>query len=161
MYFDGTGDYVDVSGFTSADALSGEFTIEMWLYPTDASSQQMIIGGSSGNLWVGMNIDFSNRLAIGTVGSSYDDVSYTWSANSWVHLAITRDSSNNLKFFIDGTQVGSTVTSATTSYPLTTLDIGRENNQKFYSGYIEDLRITKGLARYTSNFTAPTSAFEG
>jgi len=158
MYFDGTGDYINIDGLTANDALSAEFTIEMWLYPTDASSQQMIIGGSSGNLWVGMNIDSGNRLAIGRVGTSQDFVSYTWTANSWVHLAITRDSSNNLKFFVDGTQVGSTVTNSTTSYPLDTLDIGREDNQKYFAGYIEDLRITNGLARYTEDFTVPTES---
>ena len=86
-----------------------------------------------------------------------------WSANTWYYVAVTR-SGNTFKLFRDGVQNGATVTNAG-SCPATAstgaLYVGAEVGGGFanWNGYIDDLRITKGYARYTSNFTPPTTAF--
>jgi len=80
--------------------------------------------------------------------------------NTWYHIAACRDGAN-LRLFVDGTQVGTTYNMATDiihggTYPV---QVGRVAGTHDLNGFIDDLRITKGYARYTANFTAPTQAF--
>jgi hypothetical protein len=160
MKFDGTGDNLTIASNPSVWFGSGPFTIEMWLYPNNAASEQMLVSGSdTGGLFLGMNIDGANRIALGRKGVGVDNqVSYTYSTGAWIHLACTRDSSNNVRFYVDGTQVGSTGTNSN-SFANSALNIAFEPTQKYLNGFIDDLRITK-LARYTgASFTPPTKAF--
>ena len=92
-------------------------------------------------------------------GSSYT-ASVTLSQNTWTHIAVTRDSSNVLRVFLDGT-VRHTTNSYTTNLTATdqtVTGVRAGYPGDYLSGYIEDLRVTKGKARYTANFTAPTAA---
>jgi hypothetical protein len=81
-------------------------------------------------------------------------------ATTWYHVAVSK-SSGSTKMFINGTQVGSTYTDANnygTSAPLgigTYWSSGSPVTTSTLNGYIDDLRITKGYARYTANFTVP------
>jgi hypothetical protein len=98
----------------------------------------------------------------GTLGTQF---TFSWSpsTSTWYHVAITR-SGTSLRAFVNGSQIGTT---QTTSNSLTAsgafccvgenLDGGGQS--QFINGYVDDLRITKGYARYTSNFTPPTAAF--
>jgi len=76
---------------------------------------------------------------------------------------MTRDSSANLRLFIDGTQAGSTATSHTTDFDENKWHLGALNANgtggRALIGYMDEIRITAGVARYTSNFTAPTEPF--
>jgi hypothetical protein len=81
---------------------------------------------------------------------------------SWVHFAIAR-SGTSMKLFINGVQSGSTTTTsqAFTNGATYGLYVGSgQAGTGRYLGYIQDLRITKGYARYTSNFTPPTSLLQ-
>jgi hypothetical protein len=78
---------------------------------------------------------------------------------NWHHIAITRASGTNRMFF-DGVLQGS-VTSDSTNYTApNNMQIGTSSTYGDFSGYLDDLRITKGYARYTSNFTPPAAAFK-
>ena len=80
---------------------------------------------------------------------------------AWKHWAYTRDASGNHKVFINGTQSGSTFTGSK-NYTTNKLKIAAgHNGGDNQNAYMSDIRITKGLARYTSNFTAPTAALTG
>lgn len=84
----------------------------------------------------------------------------TPSINTWYHYAVSR-SGANLRMFIDGTQVGTTYNIATDTifggtYPV---QVGASAGANTLNGYLQDLRVTKGYARYTANFTPPTAAF--
>ena len=83
--------------------------------------------------------------------------------NNWHHVAVTRDTSNNLRLFVDGSQSGSTTASYTNDLNTDDFMLGRYRGDGLqggeYLGYIDELRITL-KARYTSNFTAPTKEFE-
>ena len=161
VYFDGNGDYLRVSDSVDFQ-LSGDFTIEAWLYPTafPAGSGTILTTRRDDNLVrtpVGLWItkDGKIELASSLSGSKYDVDLFSTSSlmlNQWSHVAATR-SGNLWKIFINGEEKGS-VTSAITPYTRTgTTNIGGDTNTNYFTGYIDDVRITKGVARYTTNFT--------
>ena len=176
-YFDGTGDYVDIGGtyWTTGAAIdSGDFTIELWLnidawggensqslitnYGTNSGGWALYVTNTTGKVfwwhhngsaWVYVNNSTGTRTAL--------------SLDTWYHIAVTR-SGNIFRLFLDGTQEDSmTDSNAMTSSNGGThsgIRMGGINAGVDYpvNGYIDDVRITKGVARYTSNFTAPTTA---
>ena len=162
VYFDGTGDYLTLSSPQFGYG-SGDFTVEGWFYwnnwhPTDYS--MMFISYDSGSVYFMLHMDAGTiRLRSNNTGINVTD-SGTWNINQWYHVALTREGSV-YRVFQDGTEVLNTDTTyAVGNY--TTLDIGGWSvADRQMNGYIEDLRITKGLARYTANFTPPTGSLEG
>jgi len=164
MYFDGTGDYlVPVGTNTAQFTFPGDFTIELWIYVTNISSYSFIFDGRASGVTSGAWLVDLNGAVIGWgPGSSIVISSSSILANTWYHLAICRSGSST-RMFLNGTQTGSTYTDSG-SYTVGTNRpiIGGSGNSlgSFnFPGYIDDLRITKGAARYTANFTAPTAAF--
>lgn len=155
-YFNGTTNYLTISN-SSAGITSGDFTIECWIFTSDTSFQ-IIAGTVSGGLGFGYNIDNSTQgLWLGRVGvgpNAISGVQLTY--NQWNHVAVTR-SSGNVRFFVNGTQTGST-TASNNTYTTCGYNVGRDLSAAFYyNGYISNLRVVKGTAVYTSNFTPPTS----
>jgi len=171
MYFDGSGDRIQLPQ-TSLNLSNADFTVEAWVYTT-ATSQQTIVGSlafSNGTgswlLTVNYNsnkVRFFMRHGGGTVQDAQFEAG-TFPTNAWTHVAVTRDGSN-LRAFINGTQAGTTNTALGTNAidnALTNYYIGdNQDGNTYWNGYISDVRITKGLARYTANFTAPTAALQG
>jgi hypothetical protein len=86
--------------------------------------------------------------------------------NQWQHVAASREN-GTLKLFIDGTQVLSVATSSSLTGPGSgeSVTVGAITTSSgfanYFTGYISDARITKGVARYTANFTPPTAALQG
>jgi hypothetical protein len=162
MYFDGTGDYIQIPDDDNFE-LTSDFTIEFWAYSTGVatSGYQSIIGGngSGSNGWniyarQGSEIIYFFHSSFLITSSAGD-----FPANQWNHVAVTR-SGSDIKMFVGGTQVGSTASSSAT---LNQNDanagtrIGYDINANgYYTGYLENLQILKGIAKYTTNFTPPT-----
>jgi len=175
MYFDGTGDYLLTPSSQLLNYGSGSFTFEGWFYVSSYPAWGAIatvianranVSVVGGNFLLAVtNQTSSNKIKIwaSSNGSSHDifnevDVATGLSTNTWFHLAIVR-SGNTWYGFVNGSQTWTTTSSSTlysNSLPTT---IGADTNGNGFTGYIQDLRITKGYARYTSNFTAPTAAF--
>jgi hypothetical protein len=105
----------------------------------------------------------SNVLKVNMTGDGADITgTTTLSTGQWYHVALSGDD-GSYKLFLNGTQEGSTFTGSSTNgttnkYIGTFYWSGLGGAVRLWNGYIEDFRITKGLARYTSNFTPPTSA---
>lgn len=77
---------------------------------------------------------------------------------TWTHIALCR-ASGNTRLFIDGTQSGSTY-SDSNNYVSDLVRVGGNVVENaFIDGFLDEVRITKGVARYTSNFTPPTAPF--
>ena len=166
LAFDGTGDYLAASSSDFAFG-NGDFTVECWARFTTLGDHNIVATRGApavANAW-------SFAMSSGTVltsvaqGKLYfitDTVVATTSislaANTWYNLAVSRQGTS-LRIFVDGTQQAN----ATNSQNLTVsnLAVGNAvNGAQFpYNGYIDDLRITKGVARYTANFTPPTAPF--
>lgn len=157
MYFDGTGDAL-VGQNTPNISLSGNFTIEAWLYQTDAgqNAPQLSIGDASTSNGILLFINTSQQLGyfINSAGSA----SGTAPINTWHHIAVVR-SGSTITTYLNGVTQNIVTYSATFSgvpYFGATVYSG----VTYYgAGYMDDLRITKGYARYTADFTPPTAAF--
>jgi len=159
LSFDGTGDYLRGANIPNLAFGTGDFTVECWAYWTATVADGGFLGsvGTAG-------FDFSyleGTLRIGRVDTAWDSTfsSFTPTAGVWYHIAYTR-SSGTARAFVNGTQVGSNSTNNNSYSPIGGVIIGSGNvGDRNFKGYIDDLRITKGYARYTANFTAPTAAF--
>jgi len=181
MYFDGTGDYAQLP-VGSSYLGSSDFTIEAWIYQ-DANAGT----GASSHIiysdWLNTNNDKSIILRItdssgqkvqflySTDGSSSTNYASTSSISNstWTHLAVCKDSTS-LRLYIDGV---SEVWASSPSFTLNpnegavgpliggNYDAAGAFYGQFFDGYIQDFRITEGLARYTANFTPPTEPLEG
>jgi len=144
---------------------TGDFTIECWLNISATGSADGVIIElrSSGATATGFVFNTRNSGG-GYVLNFYTDSalnlgSTVLSFNVWNHVAVTR-SSGSVRLFANGV-VNATFTKNNNFSEAPSVTIGQSllyvNSQ--LTGYINDLRITKGVARYTANFTAPTQAF--
>jgi hypothetical protein len=163
--FDGTDDYVTVPDNSVFDFGSGNFTIEYWEYRTSSTAAKGTISrnNNSQSPWLlGWPNAGNVTFYASTNGSSWDvadGISMgVITTNVWTHYAVTRQGST-FRTFQNGIQI-STFTSAATLYAgAAPLQIGRYNSVNYYIGYLDELRLTKGVARYTGNFTPQTSEF--
>lgn len=163
LKFDGTGDYLSAPG-SDLHNLPGDFTVECWVYISGTGTQRIVgkWNGAGNVAWI-LQIDPASFIEFGyansgTFGGSVKIFSAVGS-NAWKHVAVTR-SGTTVRFFVNGTQVGSgTISSNLTAPNTVALTIGQAELANYLNGYIDDLRITKGYARYTANFTPPTAAF--
>jgi hypothetical protein len=164
VYFDGTTDYA-VS--PSSDAFgygTGDFTIEFWL-SLGAAALQTVVSNLSGAAGTSPHIYTASGGSIRYYTAGADRITGSaLSTGVWYHIAVSR-ASGSTRLFINGTQSGSTYADSnnyTTPSPLgigTYWNGGSPVTTNTLNGYVDDLRITKGIARYTANFTPPTQAF--
>ena len=134
----------------------GDFTVEFWFnWITTASRQDLLwwkgtkVGGILWNLSANNVTYYIDGAAI--------NAPLTPTTNTWYHIALSR-SSGTSKLFINGVQGGSSFADTKDYSGLYEIYSGRDQGaaSNWVNGYIDDLRITKGVARYTANFTPPT-----
>ena len=161
MAFDGTGDRINIPLSPFHSFGSADFTIEGWVYLNSIPGFGTLVAtrtsggdGTSGRFSLafrGSALEFFSGVSTIIVGGSV-------STGAFIHFVASR-SSGSLRLFLNGTQVGST-TSFTTSLVAGALTIGdNQAGNEPLNGYLQDVRITIGYARYTANFTPPTAAF--
>ena len=163
MYFDGTGDYLSAPDNPLLELESGDFTIEAWIYVVSYVSGSAIItkgtGSASFLIYIGGTSEISFYAS--TTGSSWAISDLRFATNpatsTWHHIAVTR-SGSTVRTFFNGTLANSTTLSGSLFNNSNPLFVGYYGAG--FNGYIDDLRITKGYARYTSTFTPPTSALK-
>jgi hypothetical protein len=147
---------------------TGDFTIECFvysvnsgigLYPTFISSVTGWSSGASGHRF--NNTGAANKFTfhLNGAGDPFLTSSGTYSFNTWYYYALTR-SGNTWRMFIDGVQQASGSFSGSFNQALGGMRLGYaqwDGTNGYYNGYLDDLRFTKGVARYTSTFTPPTN----
>lgn len=166
-YFDGTGDYLTVPTNAAFSFGTGDFTIEFWMYMTSYGSINQNILDFRGSSGSGANIAIyienvggtgTKQLRVYDGASDAAVTSNNFPLNTWSHVAVTRNGTD-FRFFVNGTQVGSTSTNSRNYSNTAGVYIGAyAGPTAFYFGYISNLRVIKGTAVYTSNFTPSTSA---
>jgi hypothetical protein len=164
MAFDGSGDYLVSAAGNTYISGTENFTIEGWLNLNSISSTQTIVSGNTSNslfLRYGQGYTVTQGLNIGRQSvADCEYCAFTFATGTWYHIAVCR-SNGVIYFFVNGTQQTTQGSGAASySFPVTTT-----YNVGFYgveplNGYIDDFRITKGIARYTSNFTPQTSQWQ-
>ena len=165
LLLDGNSDYVNAGGSNSSFTWgTSDFTIECWIYLNSIGAYENIFSHSSPSVGIEWGLDGSSGFKIYMGGGSWF-VNGTVTSSSgistgqWIHVALVRNGSN-FDTYVNGTKGGTTASSATSiSAPSNNPYIGcNRGTGGFIDGYIDDFRITIGRARYTSSFTAPTTA---
>ena len=172
VLFDGN-DYLSLAASNDFDFGSGDFTIEGFFYKTTTTTLQTLLcssryytSGNNGN-WI-LRITDANNIAFasydGQSNEEYTNFSASTSVNTWYHFALVREGTgtNQTKFYLNGSLAGSmTVSKSLSDAGTNGLRIGEESpngpGNNFMNGYLSNIRIIKGTALYTSNFTVPTS----
>ena len=153
--FDGDGDYLSFPDSADWDFGTGDFTVEGWVNPaSDLASDTQFIGFGDGDN--GGNFGFEGTgQPYFYHGGYYARTSTALNLGSWSHIAFVR-SSGTLSCYINGT---SSASSSYTGNVGGTLDprVGAYSGGQYFKGYMQDVRILKGTAVYTSNFTPPTA----
>tara|TARA_Y100000004_G_scaffold58376_1_gene64986 strand:+ start:1466 stop:4291 length:2826 start_codon:yes stop_codon:yes gene_type:complete len=161
MEFDGTGDYLETVNNSNVNFGSDAFTIESWVYRDAAPSGgiEPIISGNtttdSGNDTFSFHISTSRYFQFGN-GTTYTTSDTIFPLDQWVHLAVSYDGTT-LKMFQDGVEVASAARSYSFDFERFKISRTRSNSRES-DQYLDDLRVTRGVARYTSAFTPPTAA---
>jgi hypothetical protein len=170
MLFDGTDDRVSIPSSPSLDLGSGDFTIECWAFNNNWDTDQnqlfergRFTVGKSYRAWMKPGqIVFEVNLS-GTATGAYTTITATIKNNvfQWYHLAFVRNGSN-FSIYRDGVQVATATSTAAVFTTTEALSVGGAadgNNNIMMMGYIDDFRITRGVARYFgTSFTPPQVA---
>ena len=163
-YFDGDGDYLTLADTTAGAFGTDDFTLEFWIYNIgNANSLSAVLttynGNNAAKHW-GLQID---RDSEGNIYWYYSitlgiNSSVKLNKNTWTHIAVVRNSSTTT-MYVNGVSGGSF--SDNTNYVSPSgLSIGSDlNSPSAYemTGYLSNVRIVKGTALYTTNFTPPTA----
>ncbi len=162
-YFDGNGDYLSIPDSDDWDFGTGDFTLDVWGYLESYSEGPCIMGRMlysspyPGYYWdvTGGKLTFhtdDNTI----IAQSSNDVPL----NTWIHLAVVKNGSS-LTLYINGNEDGSGSISTIQNYA-TDLTIGHISPGGYvynWNGYLDEIRISKGIARWTSDFTPPTAPY--
>lgn len=158
--FDGSGDYLTIAASSVMDFGTGDYTIEMWVKWSSVSGAQTLIDFGNGAATY-LRIDNGNTLYVYDSGAFVINAATitTLSAGQWYHIAMVR-SGTTRTVYVDGSSIGSGTRSGSAGSSSITTKVGsRYDSALSFNGYMQDLRITKGVARYTSTFTPPSAQF--
>jgi hypothetical protein len=174
MAFDGSGDRLTIpftNDFLELGINGQNFTVEAWIYPTNtmASAGQMLSKGGGAASWSTSNgaqyqwgiLNSAAYWSWNSSGSALQITNGNVTLNAWQHLAVTYDGTTT-RTFLNGVLQATSTSPYTAPTTRNVQYIGMTQSGGFtqeYYGYIQDLRITKGIARYTAAFTPPTAAF--
>jgi hypothetical protein len=164
MFFNGTTGYLESKpypGNLSGVFNNGAWTIEFWAYTASTARQCFIdtrLGTASAT-----GLTFYSNPTTPTLGLQINSIvctsTVTVPQNAWNHIAVVSTGAT-ATIYLNGVNVASGATSQTTIDQYLRIGATAGTAASFVSGYIDDLRITKGVARYIGNFTPPTSQLQ-
>jgi cytoskeletal protein CcmA (bactofilin family) len=156
-------DYIAVGSNPDFGYGTEDFTIEMWIYRTVSGATQIFYDQRTAaptNYAPVLFINTSNQVVYNDGSATAITGATTIPLNAWSHVALSRVGTST-RLFLNGVQQGSTYTD-TRNYIATPIRIGtRFDGTSGFTGRIDELRISKGVARYTANFTVPAAPFNG
>lgn len=161
LTLDGTEDYLSLAANNAFQLGTGDFTVECWVFVNAGNANNGLFQIGTGTHFDNSSLSvriFSGQWGVSYQGTGGDDMGAVVT-NVWQHLAVTRNSGSS-RFFINGAQLGPTLARGAANLTQNQLNIGFYFSTSFaINARIDEFRVTKGVARYTSNFTPPTAAF--
>jgi hypothetical protein len=158
---------ISINDVAGLDLLGKDFTLECFVYLLDTSSDHCFASNwhnASNRSWVwrwdqatsAMQFEYSTT---GTTSAGTLSASWSPSTSTWYHVAVARNG-NDLRFFVDGTQLGTTQTLSATLYNSSRQKhMGFSNNSvRGLYGYMDEARWVIDECIYTENFDVPTEA---
>ena len=151
---------------SSSFEFTGDFTVECWVNFKNVSGvYQSFLGHyTSGTPWLLQLLTNGQLRLTGAYGA--DISSSILSVNKWYHIALVRSgtAANCLKIYVNGIASGQatisgTIGSSTKEFTIGSGPQGGNGGNDRFNGLISNVRVVKGTAMYTSNFTPPTSRF--
>tara|TARA_B100002019_G_scaffold63744_1_gene54688 strand:- start:7 stop:4023 length:4017 start_codon:yes stop_codon:yes gene_type:complete len=168
--FDGSGDYLSLAGSSDFNFGTDNFTLEGFFYKNSTTTFQTLLcsknyytAGNDGN-WV-LRITSGTQIAFatydGTSNGEYTEFTALNGIGGWHHFALVREGTgtNQTKFYYDGKLAGSTtISKSLTDAGTNGIFIGDDVNgpNGAMNGFLSNVRIIKGTALYTADFTPPT-----
>lgn len=164
--FDGSGDYLDIGTNSDFTYGTGDFTVDLWFRMNTVDNEPVFEQGqyNADGLLVRINEGASDQLAVYFDSVTPFTFSKTWATDTWYHLAVVR-SGDNLLAFVDGTQLGSTqdVNGRTIDDDSVGVRVGGvlsgSTSGGDFDGWVDEVRISKGVARWTEDFTPPQQPY--
>jgi hypothetical protein len=165
--FDGNGDYINTPDNDDWCPEGGDFTVDFWVKRASINARMGLCMQSDGGAGVSFSLEFSSGNAIYVImrssGSAYEITSSSTltDTTSFHHIALVRYG-NTATLYLDGTSVGTAnLTGVTIKNVTGNFTIGRygDYNDLFFNGWIDEFRYSKGIARWTGNFTPQSSAY--
>jgi hypothetical protein len=162
IYFNGTSDYISALDSPNLRANAGNFTIEGWFYLTSLGAIRGIVAKGTNTTGWEVRVTAANVLAASYTSTALTGTS-TIAINTWYHFALVRSGSatGNMKLYLNGSVEATSGGAVTDNFNGTdNLLVGNSRTaNQFWIGYIDEVRLTIGYARYTSNFTPPVVPF--
>jgi len=160
-YFDGSGDYISTPSSSAFEFGTADFTIEFWARRTGTGTYPYVFDcrpAGANAVLISIYLDHANSYVPHVYINNAVRITSTasMSVDTWYHIALVR-SSGTTTMYMNGSSVGSF--SDSFSYIAAPFRLGDYSNGGYgFTGYVDDFRTTKGIARYTSSFTPPTTA---
>jgi hypothetical protein len=135
----------------------------MWFYMVALNSYSVLYatyaGSTAGSIEIQLRSSISNKIRMYYNAGNTFDSNTSISTGQWYHWAITR-SGTTVTHWLNGVSDGTMTLSGDMGRSNSDLYFGSWNSATDYvfNGYIDDVRVTNGVARYTSTFTPPTTA---
>lgn len=164
ILLDGTGDYVSVPNSTDFQFGTGDFTIDCWLRFNSLSSVENIFAFSTtAGPWQFFWNNSDNTFNIyGATNTMLTSSVQSLSTGTWYHIAFVR-AGDAWNIYKDGTSIAAVTDSRSVGLPnhVRNVGIGAEvtGPSQFFNGWIDEPRVSKGIARWTGPFTPPTTAY--
>jgi len=162
IYFGGTGDYLSVQDHVDLDLSSGSWSIDFWIHPTDTGNMGFIGKSEGGGSMAGW---YLSRPSGGGINVYSDNVVVLTGitavpVDTWTHIAVVYDGTDLKLYFngiIDVTETSVTIN--THSNPVTVGRLGPGYTSSDMEGYLDEIRISTGIVRWSEDFTPPTISY--
>ena len=159
FYGDGANDYLEIPDNDDWNFGSGAFTIDFWMNTANNTVCQYMILQGPGPVWWGIGYDCggtANTIRVGNLAATAMNSTTVLALNTWYHIALVSDGATT-KLFVNG-NLEASATAITVSDATGSLYIGANSTLlgvQGFLGYLDEFRVSKGIARWTSNFTPP------